>query len=386
MPTKDPKALYFLTDVGKLYKGDVEIKGYLNGVYAQSNVSGPVFSKSLIFKITDGYGGITDYVVPFTDPESIKEYVDSKGGGGIVKTTWSELYNDIVYSRLIAGTQYQITDFVTTCNSAGSTRNTVISSAGHQFDIIVTADNSTTLNANARVCLHEGDTYFAGSKLSEWVIKYDIANDTRKYQWADTENGKGVIYYMCDEFGNECCYDFKNILFNDYYTFDFTVTSSTIHSDFSLVGAYCYDNHIKGYYSGTSMILNNIVFKNTANNVNCRGNSFDINCYDNTFGSNCANNSFGIFCYGNTFALKCSFNSCKNGFQNNKINNSFQYLYAGDNCKNITINVEKYTTIPLTIESNISSYTISSSITVPTKIAKNSSGAVKMYNEADLVG
>jgi len=26
-------------------------------------------------------------------------------------------------------------------------------------------------------------------------------------------NGKGVIYYMKDEFGNECPYDFKNIVY-----------------------------------------------------------------------------------------------------------------------------------------------------------------------------
>lgn len=48
--------------------------------------------------------------------------------------------------------------------------------------------------------------------LSKWELKYSLDNDTRKYTWAHT-NGKGVIFYMKDDFGNECGYDFKNILF-----------------------------------------------------------------------------------------------------------------------------------------------------------------------------
>jgi hypothetical protein len=33
-----------------------------------------------------------------------------------------------------------------------------------------------------------------------------------RFEWA-TEKGKGVIYYMKDEWGNEAPYDFKNIQF-----------------------------------------------------------------------------------------------------------------------------------------------------------------------------
>ena len=36
--------------------------------------------------------------------------------------------------------------------------------------------------------------------LSQWKIKYDINNNTDKYNWA-SKDGKGVIYYMKDEFG-----------------------------------------------------------------------------------------------------------------------------------------------------------------------------------------
>lgn len=62
------------------------------------------------------------------------------------------------------------------------------------------------------------DNYRSDVDYSKWVIKYDINNDTNLYQWADNTydlagrpNGKGVIYYMKDEHGNEAYFDFKNI-------------------------------------------------------------------------------------------------------------------------------------------------------------------------------
>ena len=58
--------------------------------------------------------------------------------------------------------------------------------------------------------------YFAKSKLESWEIKYCLDNDTSRFLWADTTSGKGVIYYMKDEFYNECYYDFKNIKFKRY--------------------------------------------------------------------------------------------------------------------------------------------------------------------------
>lgn len=53
--------------------------------------------------------------------------------------------------ELIPGQQYRITDYVTTTTQSNT------QSAGHQFDIIVTADDVNVLNENARACLHEFD-------------------------------------------------------------------------------------------------------------------------------------------------------------------------------------------------------------------------------------
>ena len=70
------------------------------------------------------------------------------------------------------------------------------------------------------------DTYFTNSKIDAWELKYSIDNDRTRFLWADPTNGKGVIYYLKDEYGNECPYDFKNILFNGYYTFSYTINDT----------------------------------------------------------------------------------------------------------------------------------------------------------------
>ena len=120
------------------------------------------------------------------------------------------LYDELVSLRdegnLIPGMQYRIIDFVTTC---GTPSNGTARSAGHPFDLIVFADSETTLNENARAIQHVGDTYFSNSNLSAWEVKYCIDNDTSRFNWADdTDTGKGVVYYMKDEFNNECWYVF----------------------------------------------------------------------------------------------------------------------------------------------------------------------------------
>lgn len=134
----------------------------------------------------------------------------ARGGKGCVVTNYADLLELRSKGKLKAGTDYRITDYVTT------TSQTNTRSANHPFDVIVTADTPTTLNEVARCCLHEGDTYFAGCKMEAWEIKYCIDNDTTRFAWADQTNGKGVIYYMKDEYENEVPYDFHNIQFKRY--------------------------------------------------------------------------------------------------------------------------------------------------------------------------
>ena len=284
----------------------------------------------------------------------------------MLNVIYSELKNLKDNAKLIKGMQYRITDFVTTCNITGALSEIVTSSAGHPFDIIVTADDNDLLNANARVCLHEGDTYFVNNKLSEWVIKYDIDNDTTKYQWAANDNGKGVIYYMCDEFGNEAPYDFKNILFNGYYTFSFESSSIT---DLSLIGDYCFENKIKGHYIAKTIILNNIVMTNATARL-MSNNIFDTNCKNIRLVQTNSNNIFSINCQNITlqdnsftfFSPQCKYITVSAGLRNVCVKNG---VYGSSS-------------EPLVISASTGYYV--------TTVARNSAGVIKIYNEADLVG
>ena len=131
-----------------------------------------------------------------------------------ISITWSDLKAKRDAGQLTPGMQYRITDYQ--CTTV--TSNT--KSAGHQFDIIVVADDERTLNETARAIKHpvaEGGTdYFADNDLSTWQIWYCLDNDTTRFAWADSTNGKGVIYRMIDEWNNDVPYDFKNIQFKRY--------------------------------------------------------------------------------------------------------------------------------------------------------------------------
>ena len=171
----------------------------------------------------------------------------------MVELTYFELKTLRDSSCLIPGQQYRITDYITTTTQ----ENTI--SAGHQFDIIVTADSEITLNEIARACLHDGDTYFsdAGANLESWQIWYCLDNDAERFAWADTNNGKGVIYRMIDAWGNDLPYDFKNIMFKRHILNqnDAVATNVAKDGDLELVKdklqEMCYQIHTCLWYYGS---------------------------------------------------------------------------------------------------------------------------------------
>ena len=269
----------------------------------------------------------------------------------ITQITYDELVTLRSNSELVPGREYRIIDYVTTTTQKDTRR----AEEYHQFDIIVTADNESTLNEVARAIQHDGDTYFAGSDLNAWQIWYCLDNDTSRFAWADnSDNGKGVIYRMIDERGNDCPYDFKNIQFKhpyhtttypDYY-YTFSTVINGIVTDYSLSNSRCFNNIIKEHIAGKIQQLNNNVFINNNKDsycnsnsfgVNCRNNYFGNNCYFNSFGDNCysngfgnyyRSNSFGNYCYSNSFGSDCCSNSfgsdcCSNKFGNACCSNKF---------------------------------------------------------------
>ena len=290
-------------------------------------------------------------------------------------TPSSETMFDVTYSALAAlvsqsgltkGSFYRITDYETTTTQEDT------SAASHVFDVIVQALDDHTLSENAQAIQHSGDTYFSESKLEAWEIKYCLSNDSSRFLWADTTNGKGVIYYMKDEFENECSYDFKNILFkrwkitdsmsrtiNNTYTAphsssylpEVTVTSDSIwaytfsssetggtQTDISLDGTNVYSNKISEYneFDNGYALNNNVFYSYAHTNVllaNCNSNSF-ISCYENFIGEWCGGVIMGELSYGNTIGNYFQGNTIGSDFNHNTINNHCTENAFGDTCNN----------------------------------------------------
>ena len=316
--------------------------------------------KTAVDGIIDALGG------PGADPKNFEEI------------TWTNLKALRDAGQLVPGKQYRITDYVTTCANDEEAR-----SAGHPFDIIVTADSDSVLNEDARAALHEGDTYFGKEgtisdqvpevPIFSWIIKYTIDNDSSKFAWADS-NGKGVIYYMKDEWGNECSYDFKNIQFKRYkitecekdsnlvntylgipngrgysidlndfiwcYTFtvydlagkvegylDLSVLLTKKHIKTDELGdVECACNVIKSCYTseddrefnyGSLQKLNNIVMLNAINDIEAGSSDVLYQCSLNHFDVTCHHNTLGNGSHDNVFGNYCHYNTFGNTCSSN---------------------------------------------------------------------
>ena len=310
------------------------------------------------------------------------------------EVTYEVTYKEICKLRntnaLVPGRSYRITDYE--CIVASSDEYKVEQS--NVFDIIVTAATTNQLNENCRAVLHKGDKYFSRNALEVWEIKYTIDNDKSLYDWANLESGKGVIYYMKDEFGNECPYDFKNIQFqpyynssmsvqkynNGYYCYTFSSEYSENDIDYSLGFdedggmVNVFDNKIERYVSTIATypaaVLNNIVFFGNFNFQNtigtsCRNMTFNDTTIGNnigkascdittewefkynTIGSNCVSMSFGKSCDSNTIGNNSGVCSFDKNCSNNTIGSvvtycsfgyNFSYNTVGNGCTNITVN------------------------------------------------
>lgn len=253
---------------------------------------------------------------------------DIRDVSNLSKVTYEQLKTLRDNSQLIPGKFYRIIDYQCTT----SKENT--SSAGHTFDIIVTALSENILSERAEAILHEEDEYFANNKLEAWELKYCLDNDTNRFNWADSENGKGVIYFMRDEFENEAFYDFKNILFTyenhyiDAYTFSYKEDSA--YKDASLLKAQkCYDNIIRDYMVNDVFYLNfNVFFTNDAI-LNCYENYLDEECHYNTFNANCYGNTLEKGCYENNFSTTSGV-ICNDNHLGPRCHNNFLFASQSD--------------------------------------------------------
>ena len=228
--------------------------------------------------------------------------------------------------------------------------------AHYVYTNIITTDDSST----------QDSSYFANAKVNAWKLKYCLDNDTTRFAWADETNGKGVIYYMQDEHGNECPYDFKNIQFerdttwqeehsdfieslglavddvNWFYTFswvnenleveDLTLRQDLVDEEGTARGIH--NNKIKTIYNiaenGLKKELNKIVI---INSYLCEAGNF-YGCYNNIFGNGCRNNTFGNGCNNNTLRSNCENIIFKPSCSGNFLDNECYRIIIGCCCNN----------------------------------------------------
>ena len=280
------------------------------------------------------------------------------------------LYEDLVNlknnNQLVPGKQYRIVDYVATAYSEVDVPEYIVEE--HPFDIIVIADSINTLNENARACLHDGDEYYSinNADLSKWELKYSSSNDRDRFDWADEENGKGVVYYLKDDNNNECPYDFKEIKFlrheiissknpgdrwsnyaenaiyvaddyslddyvnlsdNDLYFFTFSDlnynnnTGTYTILDSSLIKPVrVRNNEIKDYRGSVTLNSNTLVLPNIVFINHCRDNIFGYNCRNCTFNSDTSNNVINNDFHNNTIVYS---------FVNNTVDNGVCYCFIG---------------------------------------------------------
>ena len=198
------------------------------------------------------------------------------------------------------------------------------------------------------------------------------------------EEGKGTIYYMKDENGNQAPYDFKNIQFKrwlvtdsmsgrtgftdkylgvlnnlpeklsiedeDDFVWAYTFSSNSDggeQEDYSMNGKdnSVYDNIIEestdyvlpnNVFFGKSCFSNHLMRNCYQNSFSqgCSGNSFSQSCYQNSFSQNCRSNSFSQSCYQNSFSQNCSRNSFSQGCNNNSFSQGCSQNSFSQNCYN----------------------------------------------------
>jgi hypothetical protein len=206
----------------------------------------------------------------------IKQYVADALTGITTDLMTNVTYNELVSLRdngkLKPGMLYRMTDYVTKVYSEDES----ISSAEHPFDLILFANTTNSLNENGFVCLNSNsDGYFDECNINVWEIKYSLDNGDRRFEFADTENSKGIIYYMKDDYNNEAPFDFKNILQKDgEYTF------GNNGEDYSLNG------YVNGVYNNKILpCVNSETGKQTINKIRVTGKD----CNTNIFKPTCVN-------------------------------------------------------------------------------------------------
>ena len=285
----------------------------------------------------------------------------------LIPITHSELVALRNSGELYPGATYRITDYE--CSSSDT--NTAV--ARNKFDILVKAIDTNKLSEHCGALRNASATYFPSvTNFDAWEVWYCLDNDATRFGWASS-NGKGVIYRLIDEFGNDCPYDFKNIKFkrtvswfsshkdwctsclggvptSDHLYFTFSLIDDTDSDGRDLSTNYYgqkefkfYQNKIAPHYNNIGIQqLNNILFiLDNISRGSCYSNTFGNSCYSNTFGNDCYSNTFGNDCDSNTFGNDCDSNTFGNDCYSNTFGNDCVSNTFGNNCDSNTFGKSK---------------------------------------------
>ena len=355
-------------------------------------------------KVTSISSSSTDTQYP--SAKAVVDYVSSKEK--LIEITCSELKTKKENSQLISGKFYRITDYTcttTTVNtsSAGHVFDIIVKAisenklseeawAAHHEGDTYFANNDLTI-WKIWYCLDDDRRRFAWSEENGIVIDNELylrskskddASAAYGYAWAgvvvnstiytNTDNptietiaysnktgsgtsytissihqsaGKGIIYRMIDEFGNDCPYDFKNILFTktgdwgsytNYYTFSCFQNQQVMDASKK---SSCRDNIIKGYSSFPMSLPFNVLY--AADTIlACINNIFESGAENNTFKGPGRNNIVGWGCSriilgsgnNNVFGPGSGSIKCGNYCSNNTFLSDCHYIYLGQSCDN----------------------------------------------------
>ena len=255
------------------------------------------------------------------------------------------------------GNEYTFTD------SVDKTKKYIFPTSTDEYYRLI-GDSNCYVKCNYNV----GDSVVTYSNQINRIASIDIIKPYTK--------SKGVIYYMKDEYNNECPYDFKTIRYKYIkgnkgifvYTFNnrcygniiephITNSIPKYYLNFITLGYGCCHNTIGKYsknitlgdYCTNNKIDNecyDIIFGN-----DCSYNTLGKNCFDITFGKNCTNNKFDNFCQRITFGDYCTYNTF-GGYCNYirfgtaaTIKSCYRYITIESGNQYICLNCEKPTDI-----------------------------------------
>ena len=193
--------------------------------------------------------------------------------------------------------------------------------------------------------------------------------------------------FVCNTFGNEC----------QSNTFGGTCQYNTFGNEcqYNTFGNECQYNTFRGRCQSNT--FGGDCRRNTFGPY-CQNNTFGSSCYYNTFGDECQYNSFGNECIGNTFGNIClyikfasdssesatKYNYC----QHNHFRDGCQYiLFKGTETASASAQVQNYN-FAQGLQGTPDAYlTVDSkrNRAFETKVAKNSTGELKVYCDADLI-